>query len=366
MSDDKQAEQDFEAAQPAPQIDASDVNSAAELLAQTTAAVPSADKSEEVSEPAEQAEPAEPAEQAEQGEDASAADAAPVAATPLERKRNAYIAELEELDERDEEVPRDTLSVGLSQEVQDHLDALSSVVLDSADVAARSANVATGLASEMRNATKVVDSALVKATLHSKIVLGVTAGLLLIAMGVFFAMAASLQSRIGQADDMLLAVGKRVVELNAGIEGINAMNRTLATFGDSTSALIEAQAKLEERVKTALGESNALVSSLPKEAAKSIEAGSQALVKQVGALDGQLKKQAGAISALSGQMKALKSAVGEVDPLKRDVQALITLQKQRYLEALQQQNSSSQRDQAVTYPRPAPPKGDAPSAPAAQ
>lgn len=355
MSDDNKAAQDFEAAQPAPQIDAIDADSAADLVAQASATVPSAAQSEET---AEQGEATEATPEGEEAPD----DAAPVAMTPLERKRNAFIAELEELDERDEDVPHDTLSVGLSQEVQDHLDALSSVVLDSADVAARSANVATGLASEMRNATKVVDGALSKATLHSKIVLGVTGGMLLIAMGVFFAMAASLQSRIGQADDMLLAVGKRVVELNAGIEGINAMNRTLATFGDSTTALMEAQAKLEERVKTALGESNALVSNLPKEAAKSIEAGSQALVKQVGALDGQLKKQAGAISALSGEVKALKGAVGEVDPLKRDVQALITLQKQRYLEVLQQQSSSSTREQAVTYPRPAPPKGDAPAA----
>ena len=355
MSDDNKAAQDFEAAQPVPQIDAIDADSAADLVAQASATVPSAAQSEET---AEQDEATEATQEGEEAPD----DAAPVATTPLERKRNAFIAELEELDERDEDVPHDTLSVGLSQEVQDHLDALSSVVLDSAEVAARSANVATGLASEMRNATKVVDGALSKATLHSKIVLGVTGGMLLIAMGVFFAMAASLQSRIGQADDMLLAVGKRVVELNAGIEGINAMNRTLATFGDSTSALMEAQAKLEERVKTALGESNALVSNLPKEAAKSIEAGSQALVKQVGALDGQLKKQAGAISALSGEVKALKGAVGEVDPLKRDVQALITLQKQRYLEVLQQQSSSSTREQAVTYPRPAPPKGEAPAA----
>ena len=337
--DDKQAAAGFEAASDMPQVDTNDIDSVGDLLAQATTTAPTASEA--------------------QAAEAPEVVVAPVAAGRIERKRNPIIAELEELDELDEEYPEETLSVGLSQEVQDHLDALSSVVLDSADVAARSATVATGLAAELRAATKVVDAALVKASLHSKIVLGVTGSLLLVAMGVFFAMAASLQSRINQADDMLLAVGKRVVELNAGIEGINAMNRTLATFGDSTDALMAAQATLEERVKTALGESNALVSKLPQEAAKSIEAGSQALVKQVGALDGQLKSQAGALQSLGKEVKALKGAVGEVEPLKRDVQALITLQKQRYLEALQQQNSTSRRDQALTYPRPAPPQANA-------
>jgi hypothetical protein len=288
----------------------------------------------------------------------------------LPRKKRPDIAAMEALDEQDEDEDeddmQDTLSVGLSQEVQDHLDALSSVVLDSADVAARSATVATGLANELRATTVVVGASLTKSTLHSKIVLGVTGGMLLLAMGVFFAMAASLQSRIGQVDDMLLAVGKRVVDLNAGIEGINAMNRSLATLGESTEKLMASQAQLEARVQAALGESNALVSNLPKEAAKSIQEGSVALVKQVGALDGQLKKQAGAIQSLGKEVSALKGVVGDVDPLKRDVQALITLQKQRYLEALQQQNSATARDQALTYPRAMPQvKGAPPAASAA-
>lgn len=346
--DDKQVDQRFEAAAPAPQVDDSDAQAAAQLLAQSAAATPT---------PAD----LEPTSDAQEALDAKTAPEPDVQAQDSVDDG----AEQEDRDDPEDDIEADhqddALGGGLSQEAQAHLDALSSVVLDSADVAARSAHVATGLASELRTATKVVDGALMKAMLHSKIVLGVTGSLLVVAMGVFFAMAASLQSRINQADEMLLAVGKRVVELNAGIEGINAMNRTLSTFGDSTNALMEAQAKLEDRVKTALGESNALVSNLPKEAAKSIEAGSQALVKQVGALDGQLKSQAGAISALRGEVKALKGAVGEVDPLKRDVQALITLQKQRYLEVLQQQNTSTNRDQAVAYPRPAPAKDGTPA-----
>ncbi len=344
--DDKQASQGFEAQPTVPELEASDLADAENLIAQAAATTPDDAGDDAVFNKA-------PPVEAEL-DDNQSLDPGDVA--HVQRKRNPIIDEQEVLDEANELEPEETLSVGLTQEVQDHLDALSAVVLDSADVAARSATVATGLAGELRAASQLVDGALVKAALTSKIVLGVSASLLLVATGVFFAMSASLQSRMDQADNMLLAVGKRVVELNAGIEGINAMTRSLAQSGEQNAALLQAQTQLEESVKTALVESNALVTNLPKEAAKSIEAGNQSLVKQVGALDGQLKRQAGALASLGTEVKSLKGAVGQVEPLKRDVQALITLQKQRYLEALQQQSAGNKSDQVIVYPATAPPK----------
>jgi len=41
--------------------------------------------------------------------------------------------------------------------------------------------------------------------------------------------------------------------------------------------------------------------------------------------------------------------------LKRDVEALVTLQRERYLEALQRNNAAATRERAVQFPRVNPP-----------
>ena len=276
--------------------------------------------------------------------------------TTSSRRRAPEPSPFDEIDEPEEDIHAEPTPSALPQDVRNHLDALSSVVLDSADVASNAAASATGLAAELQASVKTVDAALAAASRQGKIVLGVSGGVLFLSVAVFAAMSMTLQSRINQADAMLLAVGKRVVELNAGIEGIDAMNRSLSSFSDRTDAIMAAQAKLEEQIKTSLGESKALVTNLPTQTAKSVEESNKALSTQVGALDAQMKKQAQAMASLGTQVKDLKGAVGDVEPLKRDVQALITLQKQRYVEALQQQQrgaaTASAPEVILQYPNP--------------
>ena len=48
-----------------------------------------------------------------------------------------------------------------------------------------------------------------------------------------------------------------------------------------------------------------------------------------------MDRKASAVQALSREVQTLRASVGNVDRLNRDVQALITLQRERYLEALQ-------------------------------
>ncbi|MFB1018537.1 MAG: hypothetical protein QMC46_10685, partial [Burkholderiaceae bacterium] len=151
--DDKQASQGFEAQPTVPELEASDLAGAENLIAQAPATAPVDADADAVSNKAPPV--------GAKLDDNQSLDPGNVSAA--QRNRNPILDEQEELDEANELEPEETLSVGLTQEVQDHLDALSAVVLDSADVAARSATVATGLAGELRAATQLVDVALVKA-----------------------------------------------------------------------------------------------------------------------------------------------------------------------------------------------------------
>ena len=138
----------------------------------------------------------------------------------------------------------ETLAIGLdtletqaldSTEVARQIEDLTGVVLSSAEVSTRSAEVAANISHEMRGVMKTVTELTSKNILHSRILLIGLLSFLIIAVGTFFAISTRLQQNIRQLDSLSLAVGKRVVELDA----------TLATFGDATRGLGDTTEKLD-------------------------------------------------------------------------------------------------------------------------
>jgi hypothetical protein len=242
--------------------------------------------------------------------------------------------------------------------------ALAQVVLDSAHIATRSATAAAAASRDMHAATGEFRA--LTETGHKKalILLGATGGLLIICLIFFLTMGVRMNSRINQLDSMMLAVGKRVVDLNAGLESLDVINKSIESLTAQQVEQAKTQGQLETRINEALKKSETMVQGVPGETAKQVAATSDNLLKQVQGINSKLQTQAGAVQALGSEVKALKGAVGNVDKLNRDVEALVTLQKERYLETLQKSNSTQSREKAVQFPRAAPAK-PAESAPAA-
>ncbi|PVE04994.1 hypothetical protein [Limnohabitans sp. Rim28] len=242
--------------------------------------------------------------------------------------------------------------------------ALAQVVLDSAHIATKSATAAAAASRDMHAATGEFRT--LTETGHKKalILLAATGGLLIICLIFFLTMGVRMNSRINQLDSMMLAVGKRVVDLNAGLESLDVINKSIESLTAQQVEQAKTQGQLETRINEALKKSETLVQGVPGETAKQVAATSDNLLKQVQGINSKLQTQAGAVQALGTEVKALKGAVGNVDKLNRDVEALVTLQKERYLETLQKNNSTQSREKAVQFPRVAPPK-PADSAPAA-
>ena len=176
-------------------------------------------------------------------------------------------------------------------------------------------------------------------------------------------MGVRLVSRINQLDAMLMAVGKRVVELNAGMESLEGVNQSVKELASQQVALTKSQGQIEGRIDASLKQSESLVQKVPTETAKQVAASSDSVIRQVQGINAKLQSQANAVQSLGSEVKSLKSAVGNVDGLKRDVEALVTLQKERYLETVQKNNASASRERAVQFPRYTAPKpGEAPTA----
>lgn len=246
--------------------------------------------------------------------------------------------------------PTDAISMDASKSPDD-LEGLKIVVLESAELATRSANMATNAGTDLKAATKHLDATLAIQKKQTTILFAAAGGLMLLAAAVFAAMTISLKSRINQLDTMVGAVGKRVVELDASMEMVGSVNDALQEMVSKQEGLTNMQGKLEARLDEAIKNSQ----SVPEQTAKQVDAKGQVLAKQVQGMDSRLQQQANALKALSSQLQSLQGAVGETGGLKREMEAIAKLQRERQSvetnASTQAAAAVRQREKMVQYPR---------------
>lgn len=235
---------------------------------------------------------------------------------------------------------------------------LSSAVLDAAEVANRSAEMANRVGSDFERQMAQLSAVALTTRKINMILIGATTGVMLITLIVFAVLSARMSSRITQLDDMLLAVGKRAVELNAGMVALDSVNAYMKDLTAKQGSMVDVQAQVEAKINDALKKSESLMQNMPNKAAQQITSASTALTREVQSINGKLQQQAKAVQTLGEEVKELKSGMSNVSALKRDVQALVVIQKDRVLEQLQKQAAVKpvvqQREPALQYPRPKP------------
>jgi hypothetical protein len=246
--------------------------------------------------------------------------------------------------------------ITMDQRAYQQYQSLAQVVLDSADLATQSAEAAASVSSQLRQTTADFKELTEDGHKKARILLAITGGVLVISLIFFLIMGVRLVSRINQLDAMLTAVGKRVVELNTGMESLEGVNQSVKELASQQLALTKSQGQIEGRIDASLKQSESLVQKVPSETAKQVAATGDSVMRQVQGINAKLQTQANAVQSLGNEVKSLKSAVGNVDGLKRDVEALVTLQKERYLETVQKNNATASRERAVQFPRYAAPK----------
>ena len=254
--------------------------------------------------------------------------------------------------------PAKPIHVGITvdQRAYQQYQSLAQVVLDSADLATKSAEAAANASSQLRKTTADFRELTESGHKKARLLLAITGGVLIVCLIFFLIMGVRLVSRINQLDAMLMAVGKRVVELNSGMESLEGVNQSVKELASQQVALTKSQGQIEGRIDASLKQSESLVQKVPSETAKQVAASSDSVIRQVQGINAKLQSQANAVQSMGNEVKSLKSAVGNVDSLKRDVEALITLQKERYLETVQKNNANASRERAVQFPRYAAPK----------
>ena len=224
------------------------------------------------------------------------------------------------------------------------LESLMAIVLDAAEVANRSASAVSTTGGQLNKAAeKLIDGA-GKADFQAKIVLALAAAVLVGTAGTFSFMTVQLNSKVEQVDAMLLAVGKRAVDLKTRLESLDKMNATLDDINLKQDNSNSVQQAIEDKLTAAV--EAAKVTPKPAPASASLTAPAPAktaaprpegksLNQQFAALDALLKEQSQAVKNLSSQVNNVQASVANVDSLKRDMETMANLQRQRAQETAQ-------------------------------
>lgn len=246
--------------------------------------------------------------------------------------------------------------VSVDERAYQQYQALAQTVLDSADIASKSAESALAVSGQLRKATIELKALTDVGHKKARLLLAIGGGVMVVCTLFFLIMGVRMVGRINQLDAMVEAVGKRVIELNVAMESIEGVNRSVQDVAAKQLELTKSQGQIEGRIDASLKQSESMVLKVPGETAKQVAATSDSLMRQVQGINSRLQSQANAVQSLGGELKSLKAAVGNVDSLKRDVESLITLQKERYLEALQKNNANAVKERTLQYPRVSPAK----------
>ena len=256
------------------------------------------------------------------------------------------------------------------------IDTLSGLVLDAAELANRSAAAGAAAGAKMLETQSALEAELARARKHSKIVLGVAGGIAVVSVVLTAAVVTQVASRMAKLDATVLAVGKRYVEMNSGLESLTLLNDSLAEMQVKQDAFAQLQAKLTTNLEEASKASQGLVTQVPQATAKEVQNRTAALMQQVQSIDSRVQAQGAAVKKMADEVKAMQGQQENLGALKRDVEALVVLQRERYLEAAKAAGVAPSAKgpvvpapappRTVQYPRPQPPapEGAAPAAPA--
>ena len=241
-----------------------------------------------------------------------------------------------------------------STEVAKQLEELTGVVLSSAEVSTRSASVAANISQDMRTVMDQVTESHKRSVQHSRIILGGLLAFLLIGLGTFFAIATRMHQNIRQLDSMALAVGKRVVDLDATV---NAFVETSRTFNDLNEKL-EKQAELQGKLEQRFDDIQKTVASVPSlvadQSGKTLDTKLQGLQKQIQALEAKVQDLSKRPQPNPNPGPSQQAVIAEIQKLKKDLDTASANAKAAAVAAAQAQAQAQAKAKPEPKPEPKP------------
>jgi uncharacterized coiled-coil DUF342 family protein len=253
---------------------------------------------------------------------------------------------------------------GLLKEVKDlndKLEVLMPSILQSAEASTETAEISRQSSISLHeNSNKLERKAVLLAETNERqnltswrIVSG-AAGALLVALGLFAFMSVQLADRVVKVDAMIVAVSKRVVEMNAALDELSDLNASINEVSVDQRRLSSEQANFVASLNSLKTEVGSLSTSLPNTTANSVEEKTTKFVSKIEMLASSVDSQSSAISSatlginrLDKKIEALESELQGVKKLNRSVTALVALEREDYISVLREQTEVQKERLAV-------------------
>lgn len=308
---------------------------------------------------------------------AAAAPAAPArdyaAEAEAERRRQQERAELERM-RAYEEAEKERALAAAAQ-----LQAIIATCLEAAETANKAAQTATASHRALSTASKDLSSTAKRTGKGGAILIYAGGGLLVIAASMLIAMSIQLQKKVTLADALLVKVGTTALEMRESLEGVGKVGDGLEENANRYQKLADSQGALATKVEelgkivAALNTDSEKKSGEMKrvfdEALKTSQKPDPrltALLQEIKGVESRVKQQSGLLGETSKKIEGLEKQVqsmqrvgSNVERLKAQVEAMITLEQQRYREALEAAANRNTREASVAFPRKAPAGSDA-------
>lgn len=231
---------------------------------------------------------------------------------------------------------------------------IKSAIFDSAELATRSASLAAKAGLELHQAAQELIRTSASQLRMNKILLGAFAGLLLVVLGLFALISYRLQDRVSQLDAMVLAVGKRVISMDAAVELFNSVSDVVRDVSQKQDAISNAQAKLEQRIMDAVKSTQ----SVPDVKTNPVEDKNIEVIRLVQEVNAKLVQQANAAKLTSTQIQKLQNSIPDAGNCRREMEAIVLQVKERAVPetgpSIVAPSVVKQRERLVQFPRTSP------------
>lgn len=256
-----------------------------------------------------------------------------------------------------------TASTAENPQVLINLSAASvTALLDAAETANNVAQAAERIGRSFQGGMTELNSHLGGIQKLNKTIVYAMGGILFLGLLVFVYMATSLTVRLSRLDATLEAVGTRVVKQAAGLRELEQIREAMGVVSETQRELLLAQDRLTVALQDAQQRLESLPSTVPSalepridsalaEGMGAINSRVDGLGTALGAQDAVLKGTTEAVEAMAKRLQTVDARTRSLLRLEADVEALVTLSRERYLEVLEAQLAVGDTGPRLRYPR---------------
>lgn len=269
---------------------------------------------------------------------------------------------LEEAPAASEGTPEAPVDAPKETEGAESLSAASvSALLDAAETANDVAQAAERIGRSFQGGMTELNSHLGGIQKLNKTIVYAMGGILFLGLLVFVYMATSLTVRLSRLDATLEAVGTRVVKQAAGLRELEQIRESMGVVAETQRDLLLAQDRLTVALQDAQQRLESLPSTVPSalepridsalaEGMGAINSRVDRLGTALGAQDAVLKGTTEAVEAMAKRLQTVDARSRALLRLESDVEALVTLSRERYLEVLEAQLDVGDTGPRLRYP----------------